>query len=135
VVRQRIDRLLLEVDAIEARLPSVTQYLDANGDSLRHELEHRLLIALQSMLDVAAHVAVSEGVGRLDSYRDAIQSLVDLGVVDAETGRLLAGAAGMRNAIAHDYLAIDHARVYAALADLEVLKTFARQVWTWVEAS
>lgn len=133
MVRQRIDRLLLEVDAIEARLPSAAEYLEADSDSLRHELEHRLLIALQSMLDVAAHIAVSEGVGRLDSYRDAIQALVDLGVLDRETGQAMAGAAGMRNAIAHDYLAVDHARVYAALSDFEVLKAFARQVWTWVE--
>ena len=67
------------------------------------------------MLDVASHVAVAGNVRNLQTYRDAVEAMVTLGIVDAGLGEALEGAPGLRNALAHEYLNIDHQRVYAAM--------------------
>lgn len=98
---------------------------------MRYELEHRLFVALQALLDAAAHVAVTAGARPLESYGDAIEALVRMGIVDEDHGRTLLAASGLRNALAHDYMRLDHARVYAALRDADELRRFARVVWEW----
>lgn len=134
VVRQCLDRIVFECDAIALRLPtSAAEYSSADAEGLRYELEHRLFVALQAMLDAAAHVAVASDWRRLDSYRDALTALVALGALPAELGGRLTEAAGLRNLLAHEYLAVDDARIHAALARSEDLRLFAKAVWEWIE--
>ncbi|MDO9557721.1 MAG: DUF86 domain-containing protein [Coriobacteriia bacterium] len=136
VIAERLDRLLAEVEAIESRTPSnAANYALDENEGLRYELEHRLMIALQAMLDVSAHIAVVGGVRPLDSYRDAVRALVRLTVVDADLGVRLADAAGMRNILTHDYLTTDPRRVFSALTRVDDLRRFAASVWTWVQSS
>ncbi|MBE0475564.1 MAG: DUF86 domain-containing protein [Coriobacteriia bacterium] len=131
-LRERLDRVVVETDAIAARLPaSATEYASQEAESLRYELEHRLFIALQAMLDAAAHVAVTQGARPIETYGDAIEALVRLGIVEEELGRALVAASGLRNALAHEYLRLDHTRVYEALRGARELRRFARRLWEW----
>lgn len=133
-VAARLERMLDEVDVIQQRLPeSAEQYADPAAEDLRYQLEHRLYIALQAMLDTAAHIATISGAQPLDSYADAIMATARFGVVEPELAERLARAPGLRNALVHDYLEIDHRRVHAAMRDLGQLRRFAEQVWGWVE--
>ena len=133
VVRERLDRLLSEVEAIEARLPeSFERFAAAADEGLRYELEHRLLIAIQSMLDVATHIAVVTGARPLETYRDGVVALPGIGVLSHESANELAWCAGMRNVLVHEYAGVDQARVYEALREVDVLAEFAGAVWEWV---
>lgn len=132
IVSVRLERMLNEVDEIERKLPGrVKDYTRGSAEDLRYELEHRLYIALLAVLDTAAHFAVI-GDQPADSYRDAIMAMQRLGVMDGELAERLARAAGLRNALVHDYLEVDNALVYAAMRDLGDLRRFAEQVWRWV---
>lgn len=133
VVRVRFERVLNELDAIEADLPStLAAYQDPAQETLRYALEHRLFMALQAVLDVATHIAVVSDYPGLDSYSDALRALTGMGVVSSETSALVVGAAGLRNAIAHGYLELDHDRVYEALCRTEDIRRLTREIWDWV---
>jgi len=134
VIRPRLERLLSEVDEIERKLPNTVEAYGApDGEGARYELEHRLFIALQAMLDTATHIAVAGGARSLDSYRDAFTALASLGIVDRELVDRLQGAPGLRNALAHEYLSVDDERVYRAMQQAGELRAFAASVWEWVE--
>ncbi|MDP2401652.1 MAG: DUF86 domain-containing protein [Actinomycetota bacterium] len=130
IVRSRIERMLFEVDAIERRLtPTLADFLAADSEPLRYELEHRMYIALQAMLDLATHVAAAHGARNLESYRDALDALASSGVTETELAESLAGVPGLRNALAHEYAALDHARVYEAMTEIGMLRRFAAAIW------
>ncbi len=134
VVRTRLDRLLSEVEAIETRTPAdYAEYAAFENEGLRYELEHRLLIAIQAMLDVATHIAVVSDVRPLEAYRDGIVALTRLGALTEELGDRLVMAAGMRNLLVHEYRATDTRRVYGSLQGVSELARFAAEVWQWVE--
>ena len=134
LVRARLERMLDEVDAIETRLPSdEATYLAEENEDLRYGLQMRLFFALQAVLDVATHIAAVHDVPELDSYSAGLTAVVRLEVASEPVVERLAGAAGLRNAIAHGYLEIDQRRVYAALSATDDMREFASEVWTWVE--
>ena len=135
VVRARLGRVLHEIDAIERSLPAQLEaYTDPAYEDLRYALEHRLFVATQAMLDVAAHIAVSSDYPKLDSYADALDALGKLGVVESVVVEKLRGAAGLRNAIAHGYLELDQAMVYEALRLTDEVRSFAAGVWDGIES-
>jgi uncharacterized protein YutE (UPF0331/DUF86 family) len=86
------------------------------------------------MLDTATHLAVTGNVVHLDTYRDAVTALMNLGVLDESLLDRLGSAPGMRNALAHEYLNMDHYRVYEAMSHVDDLRRFAAAVWEWVES-
>ena len=134
VVRQRLERELFEIENIEAKLPHTLEgYVAPEFEPTRYELEHRLYIAIQALLDTASHIAVALGARNLDTYRAATDALASLGVISIDLAERLEGAAGMRNAIAHTYLELDLAKVYAAMRSTDDLREFAASVWEWLE--
>lgn len=134
VVRQRLERLLYEVDQIEGKMPrSAAEYASSGFEAQRYELEHRLFIALQALLDTATHVAVACGARNLETYRAATDALALIGVISSDLASRLEGAAGMRNALVHGYLELDHERVYEAMRSSAGMREFAAAVWEWLE--
>ena len=133
VVRVRLERMLHELDAIERCLPGDFEAFHTADEDVRYALEHRIFVVVQAMLDVATHVAITSGCPGLDSYGDALRALESLGVIPTELAQRLSGAAGLRNAIAHGYLELDQERLYAALSATGDLRSFATEVWGWIE--
>ncbi len=134
VVRQRLERMLRELDRIDCKLPATCdEYASDANEDRRYELEHRMYIALQALLDTAAHVAVSEGVRDLMTNRDAIMAMASLGIADGALVDRLEGAAGLRNALAHEYFDVDNARVYLAMSRSDDLRLLAAAIWEWLE--
>jgi uncharacterized protein YutE (UPF0331/DUF86 family) len=132
-VEPRLARIVAELDAIRGERPAT---LDAfvSDDQLRHALEHRLMLACQAALDIAAHLAVRAGPRGPSSYADAMRTIGDLGVVPGSLAERLVGLVGVRNALAHDYLDVDAERVFAALNDLEPIEQFVTSVVGWIDA-
>lgn len=135
VVEIRLERLLDELDSIARVLPGdAATYAAKSHEGRRYELEHRLHIALQAMIDVSFHVATAAGARDLATYAEAVDELRRQRVIDAELADDLVDAVGLRNALVHEYLELDHESVFRTLSSGERLESFARSVFEWMEA-
>lgn len=101
--------------------------------SRRWAVERGLLLCIQNALDIASHVASTEGHDP-PTYGDSIDSLVALAVLPAEFGEQFRAVAGFRNIIVHGYLDLDLNRVARFLGDdLNDFEVFARHIERWLE--
>jgi len=73
-------------------------------------------LCIQNALDIASHVASTEGHDP-PTYGDSIDSLVASGVLPAEFGEQFRAVAGFRNIIVHGYLDLDLNRVARFLGE------------------
>jgi uncharacterized protein YutE (UPF0331/DUF86 family) len=117
---QRLDELLRELDAIRAG------GRDAYMAEPRTRLatEHALQLAIQSCIDIGAHLISELGLTAPADYRGVFASLASAGLEQGLAERL-AAAAGMRNILVHGYLDVDSQLVWDALARLDDLRAFA----------
>jgi uncharacterized protein YutE (UPF0331/DUF86 family) len=115
-----LDELLGELDAIRAA------GRDAYMAERRTRLaaEHALQLAIQSCIDIGAHLVSELGLQAPNDYRGVFESLRPAGL-DARLAERLATAAGMRNILVHGYLDIDDEAVWDALSRLDDLRSFA----------
>lgn len=133
-IDSRLGRMAREIEAIDATRPqTLEEYLDGDNETLRTALEHRIFIATQAMVDIAAHIVASQGFDAPGTYRDAVQKLGTMGVISQDIVEPMANAAGLRNAIAHMYLNLDQTLVFSGLQRTDDLKRFAAAVWEWAE--
>lgn len=91
-----------------------------------------LFVAIQECLSLAAHWLADAGRVVPASYADVFRALADVHVIDHDLATRLIRAAGFRNLIAHQYGAVDAARLHAIastdVADLlEFCRALARQ--------
>lgn len=101
---------------------------------LRAAVERWVQVAVEACIDVAYHVAASEGWIPPETARAAFLRLVAHGRLDQDLGDRLALAAGLRNLIVHDYAEIDLDRLAAAVrGDLDDLRRFAVLAAGWID--
>ena len=100
---------------------------------LQDIVARRFEIAGQCCIDLAARIISLEGAPRREGEQDALLSLGQLGILEPELAREVAPVAGFRNVLAHDYVAVDYAVVYAHLSQLAVLRRFATSVRAWMK--
>lgn len=74
-----------------------------------------VLVVVQEAMDIALHIASDEGWELASTYRDAFIVLERHGVIDAALAASLAGAAQLRNRIAHGYATLDAERLWNEL--------------------
>lgn len=63
--------------------------------------------AIQTCIDLAAHVVSSEGLGLPQTVRENFSLLRDHSIVDSETAERMQKMAGFRNIAIHEYQALD----------------------------
>ena len=126
---QRLDELLRELDDIRAG------GRDAYMAEPRTRLaaERALQLAIQSCIDIGAHLISELGLKAPADYRGVFASLGPAGL-DPQLAERLAAAAGMRNILVHGYLDVDDALVWDALTRLDDLRGFAGTVREIVDA-
>lgn len=125
----RLDELLRELDAIRAG------GRDAYMAEWRTRLatEHALQLAIQTCIDVSAHMVSELGLKTPADYRGVFESLRPAGL-DPQLAERLAAAAGMRNILVHGYLDVDDDTVWNALAQLDDLRQFAATAQQMIDA-
>lgn len=67
------------------------------------------------MIDINFHILVESEQAPPSDYYQSFIKLVELGIYDSEFARTIAGSAGLRNRIAHEYDEINPAQVYKAI--------------------
>lgn len=112
------------VDRVGSVLPPSLEAFEADRTA-REVVVLNLFVAIQACLDLAAHWLADEGWDVPDRYGELFLALADHGVILRPLALRLVAAAGLRNLVAHQYGALDWARIHAtasssALDDLDV---------------
>ena len=100
-----------------------------SDEDLYLKAERCLQLALQSMLDIGMHIIASEDLGRPATYEEVVPELGRAGVLSEPLVERLRGSAGLRNILVHDYVRIDHDRLFELLRDgIPDLESFVKQI-------
>ena len=100
---------------------------------LQDSLSLSVLVAIQEAIDIAFHIVSDEGWGAPASYAESFDLLQRHGVIDAALARVLSGAVGLRNRVAHAYATLDIERLWAELpAGLDALERYAQAIATFL---
>ena len=131
----------VDEEAIRARLGAFRAYMEEleelrdraseywSSRVLRRAVERLLHLAIESLLDVAQHVAVAKGSRRPESYADCFTVLEEAGLVSPERAGLYRSIARFRNILVHGYLELDPGAVYRLWVErLGDLRTMARDL-------
>jgi uncharacterized protein YutE (UPF0331/DUF86 family) len=126
LVLRKLATLQDHLQRARRRRPETIEALTADQD-LQDALLMSLLVAIQEALDIAFHVAADEAWGVPGSYAESFEILARNGVLNGELAQGMAGAAGLRNRIAHGYATLDLPRLWVELPHgLEVLERYAQ---------
>lgn len=88
-----------------------------------------VLVVVQEAMDIALHIASDEGWELSSTYRESFAVLARHAVIDAALSASLAGAAQLRNRIAHGYASLDVERLWTELpSGIASFEAFAASV-------
>ena len=130
-------KLLLVTTDLESLGPIQAKGLDAylGNDIDQSVVERRLERIVSRMIDTNYHLITSIGQAPPADYHPSFFKLVELGVIDAEFARRIAGAAGLRNRLVHDYEDIDPQKIFEALGSaLRDVPIYLERVHEFVKA-
>jgi uncharacterized protein YutE (UPF0331/DUF86 family) len=119
------------VERVRAMLPPSAEAFAADRTA-REVVVLNLFVAIQASIDLAARWLADEGWDVPQRYGELFTALADHRVLSTELARRLAEAVGFRNLVAHQYGAIDWARLHAMAtsSDLEDLEQFCAELAT-----
>ncbi|MEX2611109.1 MAG: DUF86 domain-containing protein [Gemmatimonadota bacterium] len=99
----------------------LAELAERTDDELRNDfavmggLQHYLLLAIETVVDLGSHVISSEGFEPPGSYADIFRVLRDEGIVPAELADRLMAMSRFRNVLVHLYADVDEVRVIQVL--------------------
>jgi uncharacterized protein YutE (UPF0331/DUF86 family) len=132
--------LLTKLDALQRCLERVKAKTPESADILQKDLDRQDIIALnleravQSCVDIAAHVIAQQNVPAPGTMAESFARLQELGAITEHTATRMKNAVGFRNISVHEYQKIDWTIVYRLITEhLEDFKDFSRQVLEWAE--
>ena len=106
--------------------------LDADPGE-RWAVERGLQLCAQNALDVATHIAASQG-RDVPDYASAIDELGRLGALPSEFASQFRSVAGFRNVLVHGYLDVDLERLHLMLSErLGDFEAFASHIEAYVQ--
>ena len=109
------------------------QSRDATDEAVAWAIERGLQIAAQAVFDTGNHLLAGAFSVRAADYSAVPELLHRHGVLTKALCDRLAGLAGFRNLLVHDYARVDIGRVRALLATrLQDFEDFATEVESWL---
>ncbi len=140
---------LVSPDVVQKRLKLLDGYLkklykirDAAsldeflGDSDAQDIvERNLHLAIESVLDIGQHIIASSGWKSPEEYADIFTILQQNDVISKALLSRMAGMAGFRNLLVHEYAEIDHRQVFDILQNhLQDLSDLAHAYQKFLDA-
>ena len=114
VLYEKIESIRLSVARITSKQPFSTDELATNYD-LQDIISVNLQRAIQSMVDIAAHILAASDDPAPRAMADALDALVVAKFLSPDLGKSLRRAIAFRNILVHQYKKIDWRRVHAGL--------------------
>jgi len=123
VLLKRFGRIRQCVAALETIRRTHSRAAFLKDDLVKAAAERNIQIAVQSVLDICSHVVADQKLELPDEEKHAIQILASHRIIPQRLAKSLSGMAGVRNILVHEYLEVDHGRLYSImsrhLADFE----------------
>ncbi len=136
--RHRIDARLERIEAACGVLAGLAREPAAailNAPERVAAMERMLEVGIQAAADVAAHVIAAAAWTTPETAGQAFQELARHDVIARDLAERLRLAVGLRNVLAHDYLDVDPARLFASLPDdVADLRAFVAATLAWSTA-
>lgn len=124
VLLAKVSQVRRRLRRVRDRLPEDEETFLADED-LQDVVVHNLWLALQSCIDIAAHVVADEGLGQPSGLAELFDLLGQHRIIETELAQRLRKAVGLRNIIVHEYVRLDMAMIHRiakeGLTDLEAL--------------
>lgn len=128
----------LNASSIKDRLRALEQYITElekqqritlrtlkNSFTRRLAIERAFQAAIESCIDIAAHIVSAYRLGELEESRDVFRLLVEAGYLDASFGESMMEMVAFRNRLVHLYWRIDVELLYQYLQqDVSLLLKF-----------
>lgn len=128
VVTDRLERLAEYVSALH-RYRAMT--CDEIASDIGHTwaVEHGLQLSIQCVIDVCDHLVAELGLGTPRTHPDAVELLIEAGILPSAMLERLTGMMRFRNVLVHAYARVDVRRVCENLGTgLDDFAEFARCV-------
>lgn len=130
-VRLLLQRISEDLDYLDGRAASDRTVIRSDVDRMA-ALKYYLITAIEGCLNVAQHLAASEGWGPPTDNADAMRCLAEHDVLPGESAAALASAVRFRNLLVHEYATIDDDRVVGYLDRVVDLRRFVARVSDWL---
>lgn len=131
VVRRHLAAIHGTVRQLRRHQGTSVEQLEGSASEL-WAVERGMQLCAQNALDVATHVAASQGTDVPD-YASAIDALYPLGILPRDFATRFRAVAGFRNVLVHGYLSVDVALVHQILHErLSDFTEFAEHVERWL---
>ncbi len=135
------DALRLRLDVLLDALSDLRRYRDSvplerleSDRDTQHMVLHAVYVATQAVIDIAFHASADAEQALSPTYRAVFDRLAAVGLLEPSLAQRLAGWAGLRNVLAHQYASVDFERVHCILHDdLGDLESFAKAVGGWLD--
>jgi uncharacterized protein YutE (UPF0331/DUF86 family) len=112
IILKRIGKIRKCIAALDEIRREHTETEFLSSDLLKAAAERNLQVAIQSVLDICNHVVADMKLEVPDEEKQAFPILAAHKIIPQELADTLGSMAGMRNLLVHEYLEIDHARLY-----------------------
>lgn len=109
---EEMHRALVDWNRYQAEV-SVLE-LKTNRDK-QHMVLHAMMVAIQSSIDIAAHLIAVNRLQRPSTYRESFAVLAEAGLIDDSLAMQLADLASFRNVLVHIYWRLNIDRAYEIL--------------------
>ncbi len=134
VVVSRLDlitRLLVDLESVGEVSPQRLQ----DDRLLRHAIERILSQLVELAVSINSHIVVARQGSAPTTYRQSFLDVGAIGVLPAQLAARLAVAAGLRNVLAHEYVAIDLGLVAAAVpAARSDFRAYVTHIATYIDS-
>lgn len=132
LVTRKLATLDEHLQRLRQRRPQTVELLERDS-LLQDVIAMSILVIVQEAMDIALHIASDAGWPLASTYREAFAVLAQRGVIDASLVPSLSGTAQLRNRIAHGYVSVDVARVWAELpAGIAAFEAYAAAIATFL---
>lgn len=138
VDKQRVAKYIQELEGYLSHLAELQRYPEEEflSDWRIYELADRQLhLALETFLTIGEAVISESGFRKPDTYADIPRILHENKVIEKQLSDKLVDLARLRNVLVHDYLFLDHERVYQHVrTDARVIEEFIDAIRRFVAA-
>jgi len=126
-----LERLIqLETNIVELEKFQQKYVIDEirNDRQVQWILRYGLLESIQIVIDLSCHLAAKYNLGNAQTYSDCISLLKKEKYLSVEVSEKLLGMIGLRNILIHEYVAVDIAKLYELLDQLDDFRQFAIEI-------
>ena len=115
VILKRVGRIRKCVATLETIRRTHSESRFMADEMVQAAAERNLQVAIQSVLDICNHAVADMKLEVPDEEKQAVQILASHKLIPKRLAETLTSMIGMRNVLVHEYLEVDHVRLYAIM--------------------